>query len=551
MTSTPSTNLTLDPTIVRGYDVRGYIRTVMHGAKTLKQNLTPELAEAFGRALGTLIEKGKTVAVTSDHRMLSPELVAGLTRGFVRVGINVLHNTPQPIYGNQPYLPTGALSWTLIKNNLAGSVQVTGSHNPPEFNGFKISIGLEALFGEALQKIIPMISGGKFRPDVAKEEQGKIQQKDLLADYLSMLRCAFPRFSHHHNIVVDVGNGIGRVITPVLQHAGCDVLELYPEPDARFPNHLADPSSEEGTGDLKKRIRELNKGQKNPDARYIGIALDGDSDRSGLVDEEGEVIWPERMAAIFYANYLKAPEHRGHVLALDVRASNVVRDQVEQAGGRGLFIPAGYPSHRRFASLVAPDIGKTRVGVSAEASGHFFFPTGAMDERGQHVPHAESYLIDDGIYSALAFLNILDQHTLGKKTSVVSLMSSLPTYATSNELRLFAPDEQKERVVASLRDALVAHYKSELAETRPMQTISGLKLQDGHAAIIEVDGIRLQFKDGAWLVVRMSNTSPMLVIKFEAKTKDRLAELMQVVRSLLEKESDVEKSSLDQELAHL
>jgi phosphomannomutase / phosphoglucomutase len=549
--STGSSRIEIDPNIVRGYDVRGYIRPVVAGGKTRPQNLTPEVAEAFGRAIGSMVAVGGNVAVTSDHRQLSDELVAGLSRGFTRVGVNVLHNQTQEIYGSRHYLPTGALSWFLIKSRLDGSVQVTGSHNPPEFNGFKISVGLRALFGEELQRVIPVIREGRFRPDVSVKQRGQINEVDMLGQYLDMLRRAFPRFARPARVIVDAGNGIGRVITPVLRAAGCQVEEMFAEPLSTFPNHLADPSSDEGTRALRDRVRALNAKLGRGERPWIGIALDGDSDRSGFVDEGGAVVWPERMAAVFYANYLANPAHAGHMLALDVRASNVVRDSVVSAGGRGVFIPAGYPSHRKFASLESTELRKTRVEVSAEASGHFFFPTAAMDENGARLEHGRDYLIDDGIFSALRFLAILDerQGQGAEPATVRGLMSSLPTYATSSELRLYVPDEVKNGVVQDMRDELVRRYARELANQRPMQEIEGLKIQDGDAAIVEVDGIRLQFSDGAWLVVRVSNTSPNIVVKFEAGRKDRLLELMRVVRDLLARNEQVELASLDEEIA--
>jgi phosphomannomutase / phosphoglucomutase len=536
----------IDPTIVRGYDVRGFVRPVRHGKKELRQNLTAELAEAFGRALGSMLPVGATVAVTSDHRELSPELVAGLTRGYTAVGIHVLHNSPQPLYGGKSFLPTGALTWFLLKSNLDGSVQVTGSHNPPEFNGFKISVGRSALFGDELQKIVPIIREGRFRAEVPAPERGRVTVVDMLGQYMAMLGHAFPRFAHKRRVVVDAGNGIGRVLAPVLASRGCEVVEMFPDPDARFPNHLADPSSDEGTRDLRRRVLELNaKGSGS----WLGIALDGDSDRSGFVDETGEVVWPERMAAVFYRDYLSRPEHAGHLLALDVRASNVVRDAVEKAGGRGVFIPAGYPAHRKFAALTDRKLDKTVVQVSAEASGHFFFPTAALDENGHEVEHARELLIDDGIYSALKFLEVIDSKARSSPVRVVDFMRDLPTFVTSNELRLFAPDEIKVGVVDQLRDQLVARYQGELPKASPMVTVDGLKIQDGASAVVEVDGLRLQFKDGAWLVVRISNTSPNLVIKFEASSPPRIVELMRAVRDLLAKQPEVDAKSLDQEIS--
>ncbi len=538
--------LTFDPSIVRGYDVRGYIRDVVAGGERRPQNLTPELALAFGRAVGTKLAVGATVAVTSDHRALSSELVLGLTRGFTSVGVNVLHNTAQPIYGGERYLPTGALSWFLVKSKLDGAVQVTGSHNPPEFNGFKISLGMRALFGEQLQELVPLIERGAFRADVAASERGQVREVDMLGEYLAMLGHAFLRYRNKLRVVVDAGNGIGRVITPVLRAAGCEVEELFAEPIASFPNHLADPSSEEGTRTLRDRIRSLNTHLTSDERPWLGIALDGDSDRSGFVDEHGDVVWPERMAAVFYADYLRDPAHAGHVLALDVRGSNVVRDAVVGAGGRGVFIPAGYPMHRKFASLTSAELGKTRVEVSAEASGHFFFPTAARNEKNEVLDYARDYLIDDGVYSALRFLTIVDAHP---EATVRGVMSALPTYATSNELRLYVPDEVKGAVVRGVRDELLRRYEKELAAPIPLQVVDGVKVQSSAAPVVEVDGIRLQFTDDSWLVVRISNTSPNIVIKFEAPSSARLLELMHAASEVLAAYEQVEAKALAVEIA--
>ncbi len=549
MPAQPTRGVDLDPTMVRGYDVRGYVRGMKKGQKELRQNLTPEVAQAFGRAIGSLIDVGGTVAVTSDHRHLSPELVAGLCEGFTAVGINVLTNTPQAHYGGKPYLPTGAITWFVVKGGLDGGVQVTGSHNPPEFNGFKIAVHGEALWGDELQKLVPVIREGRFRPDVAQAQRGRVTSVDILGQYLAMLSHAFVKFHHRWRVVVDAGNGIGRVLAPFLAARGCEVEEIFGEPDARFPNHPADPSSDEGTRALRERVRAKNQKLEKGQLPWIGIALDGDSDRSGFVDETGDVVWPERMAAAFYKDYLLRPEHAGHLLALDVRASNVVRDTVVAAGGRGVFIPAGYPSHRKFAALVVPELEKGKVFTSAEASGHFFFPTAAADEHGNLVEHGQTSLIDDGIYSALRFLMILDSKDPVQPTRVVDFMGGLPSFATSNELRLFCPDEIKEGVVSALKARLIERYKRDLLPEQPLLVSSGLKLQAGNAGVVEVDGIRLQMKDGAWLVVRISNTSPNLVIKFEAAQPSRVLDLLRAVRELLRGYPEVELEPLDLEIA--
>lgn len=539
----------LDRTIIRGYDVRGYTRDVQKGGKTLRQNLTADVAEAFGRALGSMREVGETVVVTGDHRNLGKELVAGLVHGFRAVGVNVILNSPQKLYGDEPFLPTGATSWFLIKSALAGAVQVTGSHNPPEFNGLKISHGLEALYGEELAKIGAKIEQGNFRPSVPEDQRGKVTETNILAQYLSMLDRSFPPFQHQHRVVVDSGNGLGCVLAEALRKKGVEVKELNGAPHADFPNHPADPSTEEGTAELKQTVRELNASLGADGVPWIGIAIDGDADRSGFIDEAGEVVWPERMAAVFYKKYLEAPGNAGHMLALDVRASNVIEQAVLEAGGKGVFIPAGYPCHRAYARIDSPEHGKMKVAVSAEASGHFFYPTAAIDENGDPTQYGGEYLIDDGIYSAIKFLHILDSHDLGKRTRVTDMMASLPTFCTSNELRIYVPDESKAKVVEAFRKEIVERYGDRLKPTVPMQTVNGVKLQAPEAGTIEVDGIRLQQKDGSWLVVRISNTSPNLVLKFESDSRDKLSAMMEDVRELLAKHEQVELDGLDRELA--
>ncbi len=537
----------LDDTILREYDVRGYTRDVKKGDKTLKQNLNGDVAEAFGRALGSMLKEGSTVAVTSDHRHLSEELVAGLTRGYTKVGVNVVQNAPQRLFGGKPFAPTGVLSWFLVKGGMDGAVQVTGSHNPPEFNGMKISHGLAALCGDELKKLGPLVKSGTWRADCP--EQGTVTVQDMVGQFAKMLHHAFPKTVHKRKVVVDVGNGMGAVLGQFLQEAGYQTDVLFPDPHPDFPNHPADPSTEAGTKLLKERVKELNAQNGAGELPWIGIALDGDGDRSGFVDERGEVVWPERMAAAFYQDYLRQPGHAGHVLALDVRASHVIRDVVEKTGGKGVFIPAGYPSHRKFARAEDKAAGKMVVAVSAEASGHFFFPTGALDEDGKTTEHGATYLIDDGIYSAVMFLKLLDALDADSPARIVDVMGALPSYTTSNELRLYAPDEQKAAIIEDVKGKLVTRYSGDLAERMPLTEMGGVKTQPGRAGLIEVDGVRLQFKDDSWVVVRMSNTSPNLVLKFEAKDKARLVVLMDVVRGLLAEHKAVELKELDSELA--
>ena len=256
------------------------------------------------------------------------------------------------------------------------------------------------------------------------------------------------------------------------------------------------------------------------------------------------------MAAIFYRDYLKEEPHKGHLLALDVRGSKVVNEVLLKEGGRGCFIPAGYPYHRKFAGLRIPVINKVPVGVSAETSGHFFFPTASKKRKKEVLSHGKHYLIDDGLYSALKFIFILDEYKNSeeKRTTIKELMNTIPHYPISSDLRLSVPEEEKFGIIQEIKEVVEKDYNGKLKPLKELRETEGIKIQFPDAGLVEVDGVRTQFKDESWFLVRASNTSPAITLRFEALTRSRLLELMKDVSSLLKKYPRIDISPLLREL---
>ena len=532
--------MNFDKKIFREYDIRGYAQDV---SENITANLTPELALCIGKALGSRLKEGATVVVSGDHRDSTPALRNAIVNGYISTGVNVLvDNNPVPSAGN---------NWYLITRKLDGAVQVSGSHNPSYYNGIKISEGFEPLYGEELKKIMPVIEAGKYR---ISSKPGRVDKVDIVDSYIKMLNVAFPEpFKHPHRIILDAGSGLGGLLAPLLQDRGAEVILLFGKPDGKFPYHEADPSSVKATEIVVDTLKNTNKSIKDPAKRWYGILTDGDADRSGFIAEDGGVVWAEKMAAIFYRDYLQNPNNKGRVMALDVRASNAAMNIVQENGGIGLFIPAGYPSHRMFARLVSKDIGKDYpTGTSAEASGHFFFPTAAIDENGESLPHAIDILIDDGLYSALKLIYISDKfrdncpNECGAMRELATTIPEAPSYP---EIRLDCHDSDKFNVVDEIKERIKKDYEDQLKPLGDLMVVGegtkAIKTQRPNYGIIEVDGVRAQFKDESWFLIRASNTVPMLTLKFEAQTPALLLQRMKEVNKILQGYSVVKRENLE------
>lgn len=515
-----STSINVDPTIFRSYDIRGY-------TEGENANLTPEVAREIAKALGSVyFNPGDWVLVSGDGRTTTPGLREAVLQGLREVGINVcLEERP---------LPTGASKWLLVTKGLAGAIQITGSHNPANMNGMKIRIGDEALYGERLKALIPVIESQGYRKAVSP---GEVREIDALTPYLTMLTRSFEfseEFKEKVGLVIDPHHGIGGYLTKVLENLGFEVIAINEEPDGTFPKGPADPSKESALQELKEKVKELNS-ENRSGKTWIGIALDGDADRCGFVDENGNTVSPERMLAVFYEAYIQGlplEESEKIVLPLDVRASNAALGILTRYGVEGVFVPTGYPTQEAFARLIAPEIGKELPNqIGGEASGHFFFPTAMYDEYGNEVPGGNEIIIDDGLYAALKFLEILDI----QKMLPGEMMAQIPYSPTSNEIRITGPEkaEEREKIVETVGYIIRVRFGKELKPIEPLRVVGGIKTQSPESGLVEVAGVRAQFRDGSWLLFRSSGTEPKFTLKFEAPTQEILIKRMRDLKEIL------------------
>ena len=370
-------------------------------------------------------------------------------------------------------VPTPLLYFSLYHLEVDGGVQITGSHNPPEYNGFKVGIGKTTIYGKEIQKIREIGDSQIFH-----KGKGSVEDVDVTAPYLEYLHDHIHPGDLPVKVVVDAGNGMGGLVGPKVYSAmGVEVEELFCEPDGRFPNHHPDPTIPENMKDLIRRVTERH--------FDLGIAFDGDADRIGVVDHEGRIVWGDQLMIIFGRDLLE--RNPGAKIIGEVKCSQVLFDDIEQHGGRPIMWKVGH-------SLIKGKMKEEGALLAGEMSGHLFF--------------AERYFgYDDAIYAGARLLEILTK----KGESVKQLLSGVPKMVSTPEIRLECPDEIKFRVVAEL----AAEFK------------------EGHQ-VIDVDGARVLF-DGGWGLVRASNTQPVLVFRFEAQDEKRLEDIKQLFMDKFEK----------------
>jgi phosphomannomutase / phosphoglucomutase len=351
-----------------------------------------------------------------------------------------------------------------------GGIMVTGSHNPPEFNGFKICLGNDSIYGEKIQDLRKIIETGRYSTG-----HGVAKAKDISAEYENYL---FENVSIKKKlkVVVDAGNGVGgRFALPLLKRLGCDVTAIYCEPDGHFPNHFPDPTVEDN---LKEIIRLVQK-----DKADLGIAFDGDADRIGVISDKGEIIWGDKLLLLFSRYILKENPHA--TIIGEVKCSQVLFDDIKKHSGRAIMWKAGH-------SLIKAKMKEEKAVLGGEMSGHIFF--------------ADRYFgYDDAIYAALRLLEILSQ--TGEKIS--SLLADVPQTFATPEIRIDCPDNKKAAIVNNIKN----HFRNT-------------------PGLIDIDGVRIPFEDG-WALVRSSNTQPVIVLRFEASSIKRLQSIRQEVEGLL------------------
>jgi len=448
-------------TIFREYDIRGVVGI----------DYDEDFAFVLGRVFGSLLREAnphaRQVSVGRDARLSSGILADRLIQGIVSTGISVC---------NIGLCPTPLQYFSLHHLDLDGGIMVTGSHNPPEYNGFKLSIGKETIFGDEIQKIKTRIYKQLWHENPVA---GKVEKFDILSVYRAFMNERFSYLSHKDyrrvKIVVDAGNGTAGIIAPeILETMGCDVIPLYCEPDGRFPNHHPDPTVPEYIHDLIRITKEH--------AADIGVGYDGDADRIGVVDTDGTIVWGDQIMIMLSREILR--RRPGSVVIGDVKCSQLMFDDIEKHGGKPIMWKTGH-------SLVKDKMRKENAVLAGEFSGHIFI--------------ADDYFgFDDAIYTTFRLVEIMKKTGYG----IHDMLSDIPRMVYTPEIRVECRDDQKKHFVEKLT-ALCKEYARTGDSPVPIKKI------------YDIDGARVIFEKG-WGLVRSSNTQPVIVMRFEAEDKESL-----------------------------
>jgi phosphomannomutase/phosphoglucomutase len=443
--------MALSPTIFREYDIRGLV----------DKDLTEEAVFLVGKALGTRIREagGKKAAVGRDARLSGPRFAERMFSALCSTGVDVL---------DLGIVPTPLTYFAAHTAGVDGICMITGSHNPPEYNGLKVGLGAATYHGEEIQALRRLAESGKFATGA-----GRVTPYDVVTPYLEYVRKNLRLGKRKLKVVVDAGNGTGGVIAvPLFKSLGIEVVPLFIEMDGNFPNHHPDPTVEENLHQLQAKVKETG--------ADLGIAYDGDADRVGAVDEHGKVLWGDQLMILFSRAVLA--EVPGAAIVGEVKCSFTLYDDITAKGGRAIMWKAGH-------SLIKAKMKEEKAELAGEMSGHIFFKN-------------RWFGFDDGVYSSARLLELLS-HTAAPLSS---LLADVPrTYSTA-ELRVDCPEDKKFELVRRAQEFFKARYQS-----------------------VTVDGVRVVFPDG-WGLVRASNTQPLLVLRFEAKTQERLVEIEALVR---------------------
>ena len=446
----------INPKIFREYDIRGIV----------DKDLSLEFVEYLGRGIGTFFrEHGKRqVALGRDARLSSPAYAEAIARGLLSTGCSVV---------DIGLVPTPLLYFAVFYKKNEAAVMVTGSHNPPEYNGFKMMVGEETLYGETIQQVYRILKGGKLVTD----KPGTRSSYDIIPEYESYV-VKDVRVGRKLKVVLDAGNGAaGFVAAPIFRKLGCEVIELYCEPDGAFPNHHPDPTLPEAMQDLVKKVRETG--------ADFGVGYDGDGDRIGVVDDQGRLLWGDMLMIVFSRDIL--PANPGAAVISEVKASKLLYEEIKRLGGRPIMWKTGH-------SLIKQKIKEEKALLAGEMSGHIFF--------------ADRFFgFDDAIYASARLAEIMARSE--KKLS--EMLADLPQAFSTPEIRVYASDEVKFKIVDEV--------KKELARKYPIN---------------DIDGIRVSYPKG-WALVRASNTQAALVLRYEADTPDDLEAIKKEVGKALER----------------
>ncbi len=450
----------INPRIFREYDVRGIVG----------QDLSEEAVELLGKAYGAYIRSfGISEAIVArDNRPSSKPYRDAIAAGMTSTGCNVI---------DAGEVPTPVFYFALHQYGRKAGVMITGSHNPPEYNGFKLCRGHGTIYGEEIQKVKKIIDAGGF-----PSGKGSVSQIDPAPDYLEYVRKSV-KVQRPLKVVIDAGNGVGGKVAPeLLRRLGCEVIELYCDSDGNFPNHFPDPTVPANLKDLQAAVADSG--------ADLGVAFDGDADRIVAIADDGAIIWGDQLLIIFSRDILE--RHPGGTIVFEVKCSQALVDDIKAHGGRPLMWKTGH-------SLIEAKIREEKALLAGEMSGHIYF--------------ADRYLgYDDAIYSACRLVEYLSRS--GQKLS--QLLAGIPVYYATPELRIASSEEEKWRIVDQVKREFSRDFE-----------------------VIDIDGARVVFPDG-WGLVRASNTSPVVVVRCEARTPERRDEIRDLIMSKLKRFPSVE-----------
>jgi phosphomannomutase/phosphoglucomutase len=445
----------VNPSIFREYDIRGLA----------EREFDKEFALLLGKVHGTMIGEagGSRVSVGRDCRATSDEYAEAVIAGLISTGLRVV---------DLGVCPTPLLYFSLFHLNTDGGIEVTASHNPSDYNGFKLCLGKDTLYGEQIQEIRGRMEQNRF----IEKPGGKAEHYEIVPPYQQHLLNDVPRLKRSLKVVVDAGSGVGGpVAPPIFRRLGCTVWEIACTPDGSFPIHHPDPTVPENLRALIDKVR--------CEGADLGIAYDGDADRIGAVDEQGNIVWGDELLVIFARDILQRNPHA--TIISEVKCSQRLFDDIVEHGGVPIMWKAGH-------SLLKAKLKETDALLAGELSGHMFFK--------------ERYFgYDDAIYASLRLLEIIANS--GQAFS--ALFADLPRTVSTPEIRIDCPDDRKFIIAERAKEYFRKHYDT-----------------------IDIDGVRVQFPEG-WGLIRASNTQPALVLRFEAQSAEKLTEYRALVESKL------------------
>ncbi len=455
----------LDKSIFREYDIRGIVETQLQEQEVIA--IASAYATVFKR------ESKKKIALGMDGRESSEWIKKLTAETLASFGLDVI---------DIGLVPTPLMYYAVFRFGFDGGMIVTASHNPGEYNGFKAMLGKQATSGKQVEEIYEIGVSGKF----AEKGKGSIVKKEIITDYIDYISKDL-KVGKKIKVVIDSGNGTGGITAvPLYKKLGVELIDIFTEVDGTFPNHHPDPTKVKNLQDLIKKVKETD--------ADIGIGFDGDADRIGVVDKEGNILWGDMMMIIFAKEILKSMPNSTFIS--EVKASEVMYSEIKKMGGNPIMWKTGH-------SLIKKKIVETGAVLAGEVSGHMFF-------------NDRWFGFDDAVYTGARLIEILSN----SDKSLTEMIQSLPSIVNTPEIRMDTTEEAKFKIVDGVRE----HFKKDYD-------------------VIEIDGARVKFPNSnGWALIRASNTQPAMVIRFEADTEEHLEEIKDIFYPVLEEvKKNIEK----------